>query len=248
MSIFKHIAHPVFDEVPGQPKGKSSINPKTGKREYFVASAIQAAPAVLGALTATPPPYMSGIQGSLTTSLGGMLGGIAPQGAEGGANKYMRSIKALATNNNPALVGKLKDVGIKPANGSNFTGSDIRNVELSGYLNPKQDNMQNEMMRNGWAQSHEGQAYNADRIKNLQDLQQQQAQDQYNQQSRYGYPDMQKYQQQQYPQYQQMPQQQPQFLVPDDVVHQRISGVMNRAPDIMDRMQQEAQGYNQDQY
>ena len=46
----------------------------------------------------------------------------------------------------------------------------------------------------------------------------------------------------------QQPQQQPQSLVPDQVVQQRISGVMNRAPDIMNRMQQEMQGAPQNQY
>lgn len=43
MSIFKHIAHPVFDEVPGQAKPKSYINPKTGKREYFLGALLSGA-------------------------------------------------------------------------------------------------------------------------------------------------------------------------------------------------------------
>ena len=41
--------------------------------------------------------------------------------------------------------------------------------------------------------------------------------------------------------------QQPQQLVSDDVVHKRIAGVMNRAPDIINRMHQEFQGANQPQ-
>jgi len=52
----------------------------------------------------------------------------------------------------------------------------------------------------------------------------------------------------QQPQNQYQQPQSPPSLVSDQTVQQRISGVMDRSPDIINRMQQESQGMNQQQY
>lgn len=245
MSIFQHITNPIFDKVPGDnSKGVSSINPKTGKREYFLAAAMQAAPAIMSMLTAPPPTGMKGVQGSLTSSIGGMMGGLNPSSNDEDDKKvtdYERGLKARYVNSNPDLINQFSNVGIKPENGK-FNGADVRRMELTGYLAPKKDTITNENMRDAWAQTKEGQRYYNSIQQNMQNQPQQEQQ--------YVEPAM--YEQQQYepqyqPQYEQQPQQ-PQFLVPDNTVHQRISGVMNRAPDIVDRLHQEINDGYQGQY
>jgi hypothetical protein len=161
--------------------GGKSINPKTGHREYFMAAALQAAPAIMGMFTAPPPTGMKGVQGSLTSSIGSMMGGLNPTSDDEDKtiSDYERGLKARYINSNPELVNKFAGVGIKPEHG-NFNGADIRKMELAGYLAPKKDTTTNENMRDSWAQTKEAQRYFNAMQQNMQQQQAQQMPQQYN--------------------------------------------------------------------
>ena len=166
----KHIADALDKKI-----GMKSINPHTGLREYWLATAAQVIPAVANMMTAPPPPHMKGIQGSLTTSLGGMLGGLAPKGAEGGGDKYMRALKGLVLNNNPSIAKSFIDNGYKPA-GEKFNSEDVRKMELAGLMpstgKTSAEENQDDNIRDAWVNTREGRQYYNNVQQNLMNMQQ----------------------------------------------------------------------------